>query len=150
MGSVNGSPGLKSESELLTGAANAIVGVPHSGRWNVYGQGGCQVDRVKRTHRFRGKRTPCSLNNVQTESVQVPVRSRCIQVCPAIGARSFIDFSERDGAEARMSTRSHSMSTRSEAITRSARRSTSRTRLTATTADHHLISDGEQRNRLSD
>jgi len=27
------------------------------------------------------------------------VRSRCIQVCPAIGGRGFIDFSERDRAD---------------------------------------------------
>jgi len=50
-------------------------------------------------HGFRGKRTPCSVNNVQSESAQLPVRSSSIEVCPAIGGRSFIDFSERDRAD---------------------------------------------------
>jgi hypothetical protein len=57
------------------------------------------VNRVKGAHRFRGKRTPCAVNNVQTESAQVPVRSSRIQVCPAIGGPPFIDFSERDRAD---------------------------------------------------
>jgi hypothetical protein len=57
------------------------------------------MNRVKAAHRFRGKRTTCSVNNVQTESAQVPVRSCRIQVCPAIGGRRFIDLSERDRAD---------------------------------------------------
>src|SRR3974390_1346379 len=54
------------------------------------------MNRVEGTHWFRGKRMPCSVNNVQTQSAQVPVGSHCIQVRPAVGGRSFIDFSERN------------------------------------------------------
>jgi len=54
---------LKSESELLTGPANAIVKTSefHARDGGTYSQGGCQVNRVKGTHRFRRKRTPCSV-----------------------------------------------------------------------------------------
>jgi hypothetical protein len=41
---------------------------------------------------------PCSVNNVQAELAHVPVRSRCIQVCPAIGSSGFVDFSEPNHA----------------------------------------------------
>ncbi|HEV3419692.1 MAG TPA: hypothetical protein VG075_05270 [Candidatus Acidoferrum sp.] len=54
------------------------------------------MNRIKGTHWFRGKRTSRSVNNVQTDSAQVPVCSGCIQERPAIGGRGFIDFSKRD------------------------------------------------------
>jgi hypothetical protein len=87
---------LESESELPTGVPNAIVKTQefYTRDGGTNGQRRCQVNRVKGAYWFRGKRAPCSVHNVQTEPEQVPVRSRSIQVCPAVGSRGFIDFSE--------------------------------------------------------
>ena len=100
MGPCQWSPRLKSESELLPGSANAIIKTQefHTRDGGTHGQCGRQVNRVKRAHGFCGKRTPRPVNNIRTESPQVPVGGRGIQVRPAIGSRGFIDFSERDGA----------------------------------------------------
>jgi hypothetical protein len=89
---------LKVESELLTSAANAIVKTKkfHIRDRGAYSQCGCQVNRIKGTHWVRWKRTSRSVNNVQTDSTEVPVCSGCVQERPAIGGRGFIDFSKRD------------------------------------------------------
>jgi hypothetical protein len=42
---------------------------------------------------------PCSLNNVQTESINMPVRSGGIEVSAAICRRGLIDLSSRDGPD---------------------------------------------------
>ena len=92
---------LKGESQLLTSTTDAIVKAEefHTGYGGANDQRGCQVNRIQGTHRFHGKRTPCALNNVQTKSIDVPMRSGSIQVRPATHGRGFIDFSERDRAD---------------------------------------------------
>src|SRR5205807_6658088 len=92
---------LKSESKLLPGFANAAIKTQevHPRDSGAYGQCRRQVNRVKRADGFCGKRTPRSVNNVRTDSPQVPVGRRSIQVRPAISSCGFIGFSKRDRAD---------------------------------------------------
>jgi len=72
---------LKSESELDPGSANAVI-------------------KTQEFHAdgFSGKRMPRSVDNVRTDSPQVPVGGRGIEARPAIRCGGFIDFFQRDGA----------------------------------------------------
>jgi len=91
---------LKLESELLRGSADAIIKTQkfHSRYSGTDSQCRRQVNGVKGADGFRGKGMSRAVDNVRTDSPQVPVGGRGIQVCPAIGGRGFIDFSEGDGA----------------------------------------------------
>lgn len=86
------------ESELRSGATDAIVKAEkfQIGYGGTYGQCGRQVNRVQGAHWFRRKGTSCPLNNLQTDSIRVPVRGCGIKVRPTIRGRSFVNLSESD------------------------------------------------------
>lgn len=91
---------LKPEPELQPSSANTIIKAQefHPRHNGTHGQYRRQVNRVKSADGFSGKRMPRSVDNVRTDSPQVPVGGGRIQVRASIGGRGFLDFSERDGA----------------------------------------------------
>ena len=92
--------GLKSESELDSGSANAIIKSQkfHARYSGTHGQCRRQMNRAKGADGLNGEPMPGPIQNVRTDSPQVPVSGGGIQVRASIGGRGFIDFSERDGA----------------------------------------------------
>ena len=127
---------LKAKSQLRSCQANAIIEAEkfYTRDGGTRCQRRRQVNRVERADRFRGKRLSRATNDVRAQSQQMPVRRRSIQMGAPIGRG---DSSISPRATARIRTRSHSKSVRSEATTSSALLNTSRTCGAASSPSSH-------------